>query len=217
MKKQSLAAISPKRFVPRTTDSRHNFGFSPNLLRDPTNASLGRGEVLVGDITYLPLQNGKFCYLATFQDKFRRRIVGWQISEKMTAQLVIDAFNRARRRGLIEKGAIIHTDRGSQYASIEYRRLVYIGGFRQSMSGKGNCYDNAQAESFFSRFKAELVEGGIFESVDDARSEIFSYIEGYYNRVRRHSSLGYLSPLEFEKQLKIKNQRSKESFVSCFS
>ncbi len=135
----------------------------------------------------------------------------------MTAQLVIDAFNRARRRGLIEKGAIIHTDRGSQYASIEYRRLVYIGGFRQSMSGKGNCYDNAQAESFFSRFKAELVEGGIFESVDDARSEIFSYIEGYYNRVRRHSSLGYLSPLEFEKQLKIKNQRSSESFLSCFS
>ncbi len=172
MKKQSLAAISPKRFVPRTTDSRHNFGFSPNLLRDPLNAPLGRGEVLVGDITYLPLQNGKFCYLATFQDKFTRRIVGWQISEKMTAQLVIDAFNRARRRGLIEKGAIIHTDRGSQYASIEYRRLVYIGGFRQSMSGKGNCYDNAQAESFFSRFKAELVEGGIFESVDDARSEI---------------------------------------------
>lgn len=85
------------------------------------------------------------------------------------------------------------------------------------MSAKGNCYDNAQAESFFSRFKAELVEGGIFESVEQARSETFSYIEGYYNRIRRHSSLGYVSPLEFEKQLKIKNQRSKESFVSCFS
>ena len=125
--------------MPRTTDSRHNFGFSPNLLRDPTNSPLGRGEVLVGDIIYLPLQNGKFCYWATFQDKFTRRIVGGQISEKMTAQLVIDAFNRARRRGLIEKGAIIHTDRSSQYASIQYRRLVYINGFRQSMSGKGNC------------------------------------------------------------------------------
>jgi transposase InsO family protein len=85
------------------------------------------------------------------------------------------------------------------------------------MSGKGNCYDNAQAESFFSRFKAELIEGGIFESVEQARSEIFSYIEGYYNRIRRHSSLGYVSPLEFEKQLKIKNQRSEESFVSCSS
>ncbi len=85
------------------------------------------------------------------------------------------------------------------------------------MSAKGNCYDNAQAESFFSRFKAELVEGGRFESVEQAKSEIFSYIEGYYNRIRRHSSLGYLSPLEFEKQLKIKQMRSRESFFSCFS
>jgi transposase InsO family protein len=135
----------------------------------------------------------------------------------MTVQLVLDAFNRARRRGLIKRGAIIHTDCGSQYASAEYRRLLYINGYRQSMSAKGNCYDNAQAESFFSRFKTELVEGGRFESVEQARSEIFSYVEGYYNRIRRHSSLDYKSPLEFEKQLKIKNQRSKESFVSCFS
>jgi transposase InsO family protein len=217
MKKQSLAAIAPKRFVPRTTDSKHNFGFSPNLLREPTGKAVGPGQVIVGDITYLPLQNGRFCYLATFQDKFTRRIVGWQIPERMTAQLVIDAFNRARQRGLIKREAIIHTDRGSQYASVEYRRLLYVHGFRQSMSGKGNCYDNAQAESFFSRFKAELIEGGIFESVEQARSEIFSHIEGYYNRVRRHSSLGYVSPLEFEKQLKIKNQRSRESFFSCFS
>ncbi len=129
----------------------------------------------------------------------------------MTAQLVMDVFLQARRHGLIGQNAIIHTDQGSQYAAVEYRRLLYIGGFRQSMSRKGNCYDNAQAESFFSRFKAELVENGVFESVEDARSEIFSYIEGYYNRIRLHSSLGYKSPLEFEKQLEIK-QRS-ESFV----
>ena len=135
----------------------------------------------------------------------------------MTTQLVIDAFNRARRRDLIGRKAIIHTDRGSQYAAVEYRRLLYIHGFRQSMSGRGNCYDNAQAESFFSRFKAELLEDGKFESVEQARTEIFSYIEGYYNRIRRHSSLGYLSPMEFEKQLKIKNQRRKESFLFCFS
>ncbi len=178
MKEQSLAAISPKRFVPRTTDSKHNLGYAPNLLKDKFNQPVGQGRVIVGDITYLPLQNGKFCYLATFQDKFTRRIVGWQVSARMTAQLVIDAFNRARSRGLIRRGAIIHTDRGSQYASVEYRRLLYINSFRQSMSGMGNCYDNAQAESFFSRFKAELVEGGIFESVEQARSEIFSYIEG---------------------------------------
>jgi len=217
MKAQGLAAIAPRAFKPRTTDSAHSLGFSPNLLLEAANEANGAGEVIVGDITYLPLRGGKFCYLATFQDKFTRRIVGWQVSERMTAQLVLDAFNRARSRGLIKRGAIIHTDRGSQYAAVEYRRLLYIHGFRQSMSGKGNCYDNAQAESFFSRFKAELIEGGIFESIEQARSEIFSYIEGYYNRIRRHSSLGYVSPIEFEKQLKIKNQRSSESFVSCFS
>ena len=123
-------------------------------------------------------QRRSFCYLACLQDKFTRRIVGWKVSKRMTAQLVIDVFLQARRRGLIGKNAIIHTDQGSQYAAVEYRRLLYIGGFRQSMSRKGNCYDNAQAESFFSRFKAELVENGIFESVEDARSEVFSYIEG---------------------------------------
>ncbi len=196
MKEQSLAAIRPKRFVPKTTDLRHDFGYSPNLLLDPLNEAAGQGEVFVGDITYLSLQNGKWCYLASFQDKYTRRIVGWQVSPNMTAQLVIDAFNQARRRGLVKRGAIIHTDRGSQYASVEYRRLLYIDSFRQSMSATGNCYDNAQAESFFSRFKAELIEGGEFENVEQARSEIFSYIEGYYNRIRRHSSLGYLSPLE---------------------
>ena len=217
MKRQNLTAIRAKRFVPQTTDSRHDFGYSPNLLKDTANIPSEKGAVLVGDITYLPLQNGKFCYLATFQDKLTRRIVGWQVSRTMTAQLVIDAFNRARKRGLIGRGAIIHTDRGSQYASVEYRRLLYIDGFRQSMSAKGNCYDNAQAESFFSRFKAELLEDGKFESVEQARSEIFSYIEGYYNRIRRHSSLGYVSPMEYEKQLKIKQTRSRESFVSCLT
>ncbi len=113
---------------------------------------------------------------------------------------------------MIGKDAIIHTDQGSQYACEEYRRLLYINGFRQSMLRKGNCYDNAQAESFFSRFKAELVEDRIFESVEDARSEVFSYIEGYYNRIRLHSGLGYQSPLEFEKQLENKIG-SRESFV----
>ncbi len=217
LKKQGLKAIRPKRFIPKTTDSKHGFGYSANLLKNPLNAPTQNGQVIVGDITYLPLRGGKFCYLATYQDKFTRRIAGWQISERMTAQLVIDAFNRGRKRCLINKGAIIHTDRGSQYASAEYRSLLYIYGFRQSMSGKGNCYDNAQAESFFSRFKAELIEDGVFEDINQARTEIFSYIEGYYNRIRRHSSLGYLSPTEFEKQLKIKNIRRKESFLSCFS
>ena len=112
------------------------------------------------------------------------------------------------------KMPIIHTDQSSQYAAVEYRRLLYIGGFRQLMSRKGNCYDNAQAESFFSRLKAELLENGIFESVEDARSEVFGYIEGYDNRIRLHSGLGYKSPLQLENELKIENIKSKESFVS---
>ncbi len=214
MKREDLRAIAPKRFKPRTTDSKHGLATSPNLLQNELNAPTGKGEVFVGDITYLPLRGGGFCYLACLQDKFTRRIVGWKVSERMTAQLVIDVFLSARRGGLINKGAIIHTDRGSQYASVDYRRLLYIGGFRQSMSRKGNCYDNAQAESFFSRFKAELVENGVFESVEQARSEVFGYIEGYYNRVRLHSGLNYQSPLEFENQIDLENKiRSRESFV----
>ena len=213
MRREGLRAIQPRSFKPKMTDSRHGLPICANLLQDAANAPLGKGEVLVGDITYLRLRDGSFCYLACLQDKFTRRIVGWKVSERMTAQLVIDVFLQARRGGSIGKGAIIHSDQGSQYAAaVEYRRLLYTGGFRQSMSRKGNCYDNAQAESFFSRFKAELVEDGIFESIEDARSEVFSYIEGYYNRIRLHSSLGYKSPLEFERKLKIK-QRS-ESFVS---
>ena len=123
---------------------------------------------------------------------------------EMTAELVITALQKAIGKGFIKAGAIVHSDRGSQYASNGFRRLLQQSGFRQSMSGKGNCYDNAQAESFFSRFKAELIEGGVFEDLEQARSEIFSYIEGYYNRVRLHSGLGYKSPLEFEEQLEIK-------------
>lgn len=213
MRRENLRAIAPKRFKPQTTDSKHGSPVCANLLQNGGCAPAASGEVFVGDITYLPVRGGStFCYLACLQDKHTRRIVGWKVSERMTAQLVIDVFLQARRRGLLGKGAIIHTDQGSQYASVEYRRLLYVGGFRQSMSRKGNCYDNAQAESFFSRFKAELVENGIFESVEQARSEVFGYIEGYYNRIRLHSGLGYKSPLEFEKELKIK-QRS-ESFVS---
>jgi len=215
MRREGLRAIQPKIFKPQTNDSKHGWPVCANLLQNGANAPVGKGEVFVGDITYLRLQDSGFCYLACLQDKFTRRIVGWKVSERMAAQLVVDVFLSARRRGLIGKNAIIHTDQGSQYAAVEYRRLLYIGGFRQSMSRKGNCYDNAQAESFFSRFKAELVEGGIFESVEDARSEVFSYIEGYYNRTRLHSGLGYKSPLEFEKQLKLKTKlRSSESFVS---
>jgi putative transposase len=210
MREQNLEAIQPKSFVPKTTDSKHGFRISPNLLKDNKIEVFLKGQAIVGDITYLGLRNGKFCYLATFQDKYTRRIVGWAIGEKMTAELVVRALEMGLRRGLIGKNAIIHTDRGSQYVSNQYRELLTRHSLRQSMSGKGNCYDNALAESFFARFKTELVEGGLFESVEQARSETFSYIEGYYNRIRRHSGIGYLSPMQFEKELVAKEKNEKK-------
>ena len=143
MRRENLRAIQPKLFKPQTTDSRHGLPICANLLQNGANAPTASGEVIVGDITYLRLRDGKFCYPACLQDKFTRRIVGWKVSERMTAQLVIDVFNQTRRRSLIKRNAIIHTDQGSQYAAVEHRRLLYIGGFRQSMSRKGNCYDNA--------------------------------------------------------------------------
>lgn len=215
LKEQGLKAIQPRSFQPRTTDSK-GVKASPNLLAAIKMEECAAGKIIVGDITYIPLRDSRFCYLAIWQDKLTRRIIGWSLSEAMTAELVISALKKAIRKGSIKPGAIIHSDRGSQYASNEFRLLLQQNCFRQSMSGRGNCYDNAQAESFFSRFKAELIEDGSFENIEQARSEIFSYIEGYYNRVRLHSSLGYKSPLEYELELKTKNG-GKESFLSTFS
>jgi putative transposase len=213
IKEQSLVAIRAKKFVPRTTDSKGTIA-SPNLLKDIKIEECAPTKIIIGDITYIPLQDGSWCYLAVWQDKVTRRVIGWSLAATMMAELVISALAKAIRLGLVLAGAIIHSDRGSQYASNEFRQLLRTNHFRQSMSGKGNCYDNAQAESFFSRFKAELIEGGTFENLEEARSEIFSYIEGYYNRVRIHSSLGNLSPMEFEEEWKNKNGGKIESFLS---
>jgi transposase InsO family protein len=209
MRQQGLRAIQPRSYVPRTTVS-DNRRASPNLL---TSISPNEPKaVLVGDITYLPLFGGKWCYLASWQDKVSKRVAGWSISDRMTEDLVIGALDKAFERGFITKDAIIHSDRGSQYASKAFRKLLSTRGLRQSMSGKGNCYDNAQAESFWARLKTELLEGGAFRSVEEARIEIFSYIDGYYNRIRRHSALGYLSPDEFEKRFEIaKNEKAGKS------
>lgn len=204
MREQGLRAIQPRSFVPKTTRSINHLA-SPNLLKEASPTA--PGQVIVGDITYLPLVNGKWCYLATWQDKISKKVVGWKISDRMTDELVIEALRKALMRGPVKDGAIIHSDRGSQYSSCNFRKLLKRHGLRQSMSGKGNCYDNAQAESFFARFKIELVEGGTFCSVDDARSEAFSYIEGYYNRVRKHSTLGYLSPEQFERRFEDQHLR----------
>lgn len=126
MQREGLRAIASKKFKPQTTESHHHQRISPNLLKEALNQPLGRGEVLLGNIIYLPLPDGEFCYLACLQDKDRRRIVGWKVSERMTAQPVIDVFLSARRHGLIGKNAIIHSDRGSQYAAVEYRRLLHV-------------------------------------------------------------------------------------------
>jgi putative transposase len=130
----------------------------------------------------------------------------------MTAGLVISALEKAVHKGLVKAGAIVRSEQGSQYASIAFRKLLRQNGFRQSMSGKDNCYANAQAESFFSRFMAELMENGVFEDFEQPRLEIFSYIEGYYNRTKLHSSLGDLSPMEFEQELQNKNGESRRQF-----
>jgi transposase InsO family protein len=183
-------------------------------LAEVNLAECAAGKIIVGDITYIPLRGGRFAYLAVWQDKITRRIIGWSLSLEMTAELVISALRKTIQKGLVKPGAIIDSDRGSQYAANDFRFLLQTNALRQSMSGRGNCYDNAQAESFFLRFKAELMEGGVFEDLEQARSEIFSYIEGYYNRTRLHSSLGYKSPLEFEMELKTKNGGKIDSFLS---
>lgn len=204
MREQNLKAIQPKAFVPKTTDSK-GVKAAPNLLKGIKTKDCAPARIIIGGITYIPLQNGSWRYLAVWQDKITRRIIGWSLSDSMTAELVISALEKAIGKGFVQAGAIIHSDRGSQYASNGFREVLHRCGFRQSVSGKGNCYDNAQAESFFSRFKTELIEGGAFENLEQARSEIFTYIEGYYSRIGLHSSLGYQSPMEFEAKLEIKN------------
>jgi transposase InsO family protein len=202
MREEGLEAKCPRAYRPRTTDSRGIRQPSPNLLKEAENTTFGAGEVMVGDITYLRLKGGGFCYLATFQDLRTKRITGWNVSSRMPAELVCEALRMGLRRGHIKREAIIHTDRGSQYASNDFRELLRDR-LRQSMSGKGNCYDNAQAESFFSRFKTEI-DKRVFNSVEEAKAEAFDYIECYYNRVRRHSTLGTTIP-KFEQRLMQQN------------
>ena len=166
--------------MPPTTDSKHTLEPSPNLLLNKENAPQQRRQVIVGDITYLPLRSGKWGYLASWQDRVSKRVVGWAVEQRMTEELVIKAFERAVASASVESGRIVHTDRGSQYVSNNFRTLLAANKCLQSMSRRAKCWDNAQAESRFSRYKAELLEDGAFADVSQARSETFSYIEGYY-------------------------------------
>jgi len=194
MKQCGLKAIQPRSFVPRTTQSRHPYSISPNLLLD-RKPSAKPGEVLVGDITYIPLCGGRWAYLAVWMDLCSRRIVGWKLEHHMREELVINALKKALGATVIQPGLIVHSDRGGQYAGKEFRKLVMDTKMQQSMSRADDPYDNAFMESFFSRFKAELLEDGMFENLEDARTEIFEYIEMYYNTLRKHSSLAYQSPM----------------------
>lgn len=197
MQAENLRAIQPKSFVPRTTNSRHGARMSPNLLTDLTVTH--PHQVYVSDITYLPLQRGGWAYLVTWLDLFTRRIVGWAVADNMEADLIIRALQQAIVRVPPPRGVLVHSDRGGQYVDTEFRALLTAYGLRQSMSRAGETYDNAHAESLFSRYKAELLEDGAFRDVAEAELETFDYIERYYNPLRRHSSLGYVSPLDFEK------------------
>jgi transposase InsO family protein len=194
MGQMNLVAIQPKSFKPRTTESKHTLGYSPNLLLEGVQVDR-LNQVWVGDITYVALQN-KFAYLAMLMDLFSRKIVGWSLDLNMEAPLVIQALQFAIGQRQPAPGLIHHTDRGGQYAAKEYRRLLAGGSMKQSMSRAGDCYDNAFMESCFGTLKTEL-EMSAYQSVQEARQEIQEYIN-YYNGMRRHSSIDYLSPNRFE-------------------
>ena len=199
MRDMGLKAIQPKSFVPRTTQSGHGKRHSPNLLLEQALPD-GVNQVWISDITYLPLVTGDFAYLVTWMDLFSRKIVGWRVDRHMEEGLVIEALQKGLQTRRPAPGLILHSDRGGQYVSGNLRLLLKKWECDQSMSRADEVYDNAFAESLFSRLKAELLENGVFLSVDDARTEIFEYIETYYNPVRRHSALGYESPDGFEKK-----------------
>lgn len=199
MRQRQIRARIKRRFVPRTTDSLHAYRPAPNHLgRDFAAAKPDRKWV--ADITYIPTDQG-WLYLAAVLDLCSRRIVGWSMGEHMKADLVGDALNMALEQRRPSPGLLHHSDRGVQYACDDYQRLLSEHGLQCSMSGKGNCYDNAVMESFWSTLKTECVNEQRYATREQARQSIFEYIEVFYNRKRLHSSLGYLSPETFEASL----------------
>lgn len=196
MNVHGIRAKTRKRFI-RTTDSNHKLPVAANVLdRDFTPS--GPNERWAGDITYIPTREG-WLYLAVVEDLFSRMIVGWSMDETMESRLVVDALEMAIARRRPGVGLLAHSDRGSQYASDHYQRVLASEGITCSMSEVGQCWDNAPVESFFGRLKCEASPGEVFDTREQAKLEIFEYVEVFYNRVRRHSSLGFLSPTEFER------------------
>jgi transposase InsO family protein len=195
MNEAGISASAPKKFV-TTTDSNHDLPIAPNLLdRDfsPSKAN----STWAGDITYVWTATG-WMYLAVILDLFSRKVIGWATADNMETTLCLKALEMALANRRITGDLIHHSDRGSQYASKAYTDALKAAGIKISMSKKGDCWDNAPVESFFGTLKKELIYRTRFETIDDARIKIFEYIEAFYNRSRRHSTLDYMTPTEYE-------------------
>ncbi len=202
MKSAGIAGAVRRRFR-KTTDSSHQLPIAPNILNRRFDVQeIGEpNRVWAGDITYIPTREG-WLYLAVVLDLVSRRVIGWSMDTTMERRLVIDALNDAIRRRHATRGTMFHSDRGSQYASQEFRDILKARGIEASMSRKGECWDNAVVESFFGTMKTELGDP-IWETRATARAAIFEYIATWYNRKRLHSTLGYLSPEKYESMLPI--------------
>jgi putative transposase len=201
MRDDGLVGCSPRRRWVRTTDSNHPYPIAPNLLArqfDVTGVALNR--VWVSDITYVPTRAG-WLYLAVVLDLASRRVVGWAMRETLDAELALSALRMALATRRPAPGLVHHSDRGVQYACGEYRALLAAHGFHASMSRTGDCWDNAVAESFFATLEMELIVRSDWMTPEEARRAIFQFIETWYNRKRRHSTLDYISPAHYEQQL----------------
>ncbi len=199
MRRDGLAVARRRRRVPRTTDSRHDHPVAPNLL-DRNFAAERPDTVWLADLSYIPTGEG-WLYLAAIKDLATREIVGWSMADHLRAELACDALRMALQRRQPPPGLIQHSDRGVQYACKDYRAILARHGVRQSMSRKGDCWDNAPTESFFGSLKTELVHRTDFPTREAARRAIFEYLEAFYNRRRRHSGLGFLTPAQAYAQM----------------
>jgi transposase InsO family protein len=196
MREAGIQAKSQRKFRVTTTDSNHNQPVAENTLNREFTANK-RNQKWVADITYIATLEG-WLYLAAVIDLFTRKVVGWSMSERIDSRLVVDALEMAVSRELPDAGLVTHSDRGVQYASEHYQGVLTQRDIECRMSRKGNCWDNAPAESFFATLKKELVHHETYATRAAARVSLFEYIEVFYNRERRHSALGYVSPLAFE-------------------
>ncbi|MCX7420857.1 MAG: IS3 family transposase [Planctomycetia bacterium] len=196
MREAGIRSKTSRKFRVTTTDSNHPHPVAANVLARDFTADKAN-QKWVADITYIATLEG-WLYLAAVLDLFTRKVVGWSMSERIDSRLAVDALEMAVSRQLPDAGLIAHSDRGVQYASEHYQRTLTTHGIECSMSRRGDCWDNAPAESFFATLKKELVHHEVYETRTEARASLFEYIEVFYNRQRLHSSLGYVSPADFE-------------------